>query len=91
MPRPCFYLDSTEERDLLLAWHSGQGSLFYAVGSTGALELGTEDCRAGRTDLAWFHDLLINFCDELDFILARGDVDEASLAAEIRDRVMEYL
>ena len=91
MPRPCFYLDSTAERDLLLAWHTGQGSLLYAVGSVGALELGSDVYRDNRSDVAWFHDLVLDFHRELHVIVGEGDAEDASLAAGIQDRLMECL
>lgn len=55
-------------------WHGGQGSMLYAVASTGALRLGTRRPRGVDNDREWF----IYLANELE--------DEASKASQDASR-----
>lgn len=83
------YTASADERALAADWHGGQGSMLYAVASTGGLSRGTEGYRAGRTDEEWSADLLARLTAEVEEVatLAReqrlpGDAELAEAWAD---------
>lgn len=53
------------ERKFASAWHGGQGSMLYAIASTGSLAIGSESFRRGRPDVVWLYDLVLALIDEL--------------------------
>lgn len=59
------YAATADERRLATDWHGGQGSMFYAVSSTGGLSRGAEGFRGGRTDEEWSADLIDRLAREL--------------------------
>ena len=59
------YSATHAELQLARDWHGGQGSMLYAVSSTGGLSRGSESSRGGRTDEEWSADLLDRLAREL--------------------------
>lgn len=83
--RPGFAFSAAQVQ-LATNWHDGQGSMLYAVASTGGVWIGDESNRYNRTDAEWLKVLIEDLDDELRMIDQDADA-ESDLYVEDPDRV----
>lgn len=60
------YQFTPKQKALAIDYHGGQSSMLYAVASTGALTIGSEGFRDGRTDEEWLCDLMFYLMMEVE-------------------------
>lgn len=68
--------------ELCEQWHSGQSSMFYAISSTGALSLGTNNPYPGESDEVWMLGLIENTILEIEHCIK---ICEWGMNEEFRD------
>ncbi len=57
-------------------YHGGQGSMMYALSSTGSLSVGHPVYRRGRSRVQWLLDLVLQLINELEISYIENEIDE---------------
>lgn len=87
------YVPTFDEIQLAQDWYGGQASMLYAVGSTGALALGSVRPYGVDTDDEWADSLRLDLMRELDEVISARTVtaEDKAIALAFRESVRSTL